>query len=403
MNKNSFKTALLFCGLLISCRTEMTRCLSSSPDLAFFAEQFNISQRQHKVEFIYTGNCREELQGENLPDLVIDWNITDTAEQLDYKTLRSELGKKSQYYRALLKSGEVRGRQKLVPLSFNLPLLSYNHNPGRPEFPLVLPLQEVSNHAAAFNKKHSRAYSRIGFSPAWSRDSLYLAYKVFGLQYADLPEGFTVDKESLIKAEASVNSWLESLIPDPKQAQLFNDKYIYTEGYRLLEDRRVLFFYYPANAYFRINEQNRRRLLFSWITDGESIPVDEKVLYAAIPDKSPNSAGASAFLTWLLRPGTQRLLLQAKNSSGKDSFGLFEGFSSIRLTNEEVFPQIYPQLKERMPTEQQLIFPVNSPAGLIDAREELISNWMMERLLGKNELELAAALDKWQKQQTLYR
>lgn len=387
----------------ISCEHRATTCISSSPDIAFFAEQFNATQRKHKILFHYTENCREYLIQEQIPDIVFDWNIQDTVQRINYKTLRSVVKSKNRYYTELLNQGKIHGRQKMIPLTFNLPTVIYKHTPGEAEYDNYINFKQIGEIAQNWNRQNQYEYLRLGFSPLWNQEAFYLAYRIFGLKFSNKEEGFTVNQNSLEAAEKSINHWTEVLIPDLDKEQSFRDKYRKTPGYRLVEEEKVLFFYYQTNDFFQIPQSYRSNQLFAWLTDGTKILCDESFLFAAIPEKTKNTKGAYAFLAWLLKPEVQKMLINKKNKEGYTGFGLCEGFSIVKEVNEEFFPQFYPELKAKIPKESEILFPEFIPSGFSLAKEEVIPDWLVQKLLGKNEMDLAFELDKWSKQQFFFR
>lgn len=391
---------ILTLTLLLSCKNEMTICLSSSPDAAFFAEQFNSAQNREKVQFIYTDDSKEYLKNNSLtPDIIIDWNINNSLKQLNFNKLNRLVKDESDYYKQLMESGKDKNRQRMIPLSFNLPCVSFKHTPGLPEYPISITLDEISIASSAFNKENNREYLQVGFYPAWERSSLFLSYKLLGLKFIPKEDAFIVDRQSLIDSQKKLNTWLAELAPFAKKEQIFRDKFINKPGYLILSDQKVLFYYYSSQDYFTINEKDRTPLLYSWISDGTKIEASAKILYAAIPEKVENSAGATAFLRWILNKENQKKILMKKNSTGINSFGLFNGFSSIKSVNEDVYAQLYPQLKDRFPIENEINFPNDIPLGLIAASDSIISQWMYQELNKKNEFPLPVELDKWVKQQ----
>ncbi len=393
---------LLILFLVLSCQKETTRCLSSSIEIAFFAEQFNISQNRHKIEFYYSPNCREQLLNKNLPDIVIDWDIQDTAKFTNFKTLRGLSVNKKNIYEDLLRSGEYKGRQKLIPLAFNLPLVAYKHQKGNPEYPKWLTLDQLSQAASLHNREKNNQYQYLGFSPTWDKNSLYLAYRIFGLYFTSTAEGISVDKENLEKTELKINNWVYNLIPKIEWEETFKNKFIYTPGYKLINDRRILFYYYPSNSYFSIPEKERVNLLFSWISDGEKILADESVLYAALPQIKGNNKGGKAFLKWLLNPKVQSELIYKKNQSVLDSFGFCNGFSCLKEINNTVLPFIYPQMRQNIPKESEIDFSTESIPRLVQARDAVITEWMLNQLNQKNQLDLPTELNKWLKQKPTF-
>lgn len=371
--------------------------------MAFFAEQFNSIQNKEKVLFLYYDDTRESLNQDQLPDLIVDYDIQDIHKKIHLSNLRFTIGSKNQYYKELLNAGKVLNKQLLVPLSFNLPLLAYRHTPGYNEFPLFLNIEDIPQHAITLNKSSRYEYNAIGFSPLWDLEALYISHRLLGLQYFTKNETFYFPPISLTQSHQMVSDWVGQFIPDLYMEELFRDKYRNTPGEELLRKNLVKFFFYPSNKFFQTFKEVQKENLFSWFSFENQTPAIENFLLAAIPTKANNTRGAKKFLKWLLNAKTQKILIDKKIQVGYESFGLCDGFSSIKSVNQNTISKVYPAFKlAPIPSEKQILFPKSVPIGYAQAKDQVIAPWLYKKLLNRQEMELSFEIDRWVKQQIFY-
>lgn len=393
--KKQWFVPIVCCLLCLSCHEQTLICLSSSPDVAFLAEWFNVSQSQYRVIFNFASDSRETLNQRLFPDLIIDTNLQDTLLSVDYHTLPSSLANPKTVYPDLLQPGKTGNRQKLLPLAFNLPLIAYAHTPGKDEFPLFQSFNELADNAAAYNRRNQWEYTRMGFSPLWDADCLFLAYRQFGLQFIPMSKGFYADGASLQKAQQRLDAWIQTTVGNLPLEKIYRDKYHRYPGYLLLEHNQALFYYYDTKTFFQIPPEHRAKLAFSWIGTDNRVPALEEVLFAGIPQHGNAKKGALAFLQWIQSPENQRRFIRKKNELGIDGFGLLGGFSSLIEVTEDFFPLVYPILDSKLPAADQIAFSVDLPLQLIEAKNEIIKNWMMKKAQGINEWDLNMEIDRW--------
>ncbi len=400
-----FKKSLLLCSflMLFSCHKEIIICLSSSPEAAFLVEKFNVSQSKYKMTFNYATDSRKILDQEIFPDLIIDWNIQDTSLHIDYQTLSPTLINAKDLYPGLLEMGKIRNKQRLLPLAFNLPLVAYAHTAGEDEYPKTQSLDQIAENANKFSQKNRYEYTRMGYSPIWEPDSLFLTYRIFGLEFVPMNKGFYADGVSLQNSQIKMDDWIKQTIPDKELERQFRDKYLHYPGYTLLDRKLLCFYYYNSSDFFNIYPQNLSKLSLSWISSENKIPALEEVLFAAIPVKAHSPKGAEAFLKWITNPKNQKTLIQEKNQLGLDSFGLLNGFSSNIKINESIYPESYPLLRDRIPNQNEIAFPRQLPYQLIKAKSEIIVPWMQAKVLGEADWNLEIQIDRWLRLQPISR
>lgn len=402
--KHTFLSILFFVSIILfSCGNKIIVCASSSVDVAFFAEQFNAVQNKEKILFLYFDDTRESLNLDQIPDIIIDHNIIDIHGRINLKDLSSTLGNKKRYYKGLLNCGKIHNRQRFVPLSFNLPILSYKHTQGNNEYPPFLDLHEIEKYASPLNQATRYEYKSIGFSPFWDLEALYMAYRLLGLQFSTKNELFSFPQEILTQSHEKVQKWLEKLVPDLLMEEFFRDKYRNTSGDRLIQEELVRFFFYTTNSYFKTTPQVQKENLFSWLSLQNQVLAIEDFLYAAIPNNANNSRGAKKFLKWLLSEKTQKFLIDKKIEIGYESFGLCDGFSPLKAVNEKKLSSLYPAFAlSPIPKEEQIIFPKSMPIGYPQAKKQVIEPWLYKNLLGTNEMDLGFEINRWVNQQILY-
>lgn len=345
---------------------------TDTPIVAFYAAAFNESQSRFKIEVKYRDDIANVLSLEKeQPALVIGRYLKNSDARRHFQPIDYLFGEmiidKTAFYPTLLSLGNIDGRQLLLPLSFNMPLILYRGDVPKPaKDNFVVSPDELMEAAAGFNAQGRQGFARMGYSPRWDDDVLALAARMFG---SDIREGrpFSWNDGGFERAVAFIRLW-SARNRSPVDEEDFKFKYLYLPGYKSVEEGRVLFAYMDSSAYFLIPEEKRMPFDFRWLARDLAIPIDEDIIYAAVCRNGRGKQAAEAFLKWLYREDTQKGILDQarKNRSNESVFGIAGGFSSIRSVNERVFPLFYPSLLGHVPPENYLkspgVFPREWPA-----------------------------------------
>ncbi|MBP7262756.1 MAG: hypothetical protein KBB32_01150 [Spirochaetia bacterium] len=410
------KPTLAFAGLLLgatlsSCGlfgVKVAELRTDVPEMAVYAAAFNVSQERYRVHVTYDRDLAANLPGlEEKPTLAIGRYLESSRvrglfQSLDY--LFSDLViRPNAFYASLLDQGDVDGRQVLLPVSFNLPLVVFGSD-WEPELEdnFVLALDELAELARGYNKTGSKGVTRMGFGPRWYPEFMYEALSLYG---ADFREGNPLkwNAAHVDDGLAALRSWSEESNGSPEAEDDFQFKYLYLPPHRSVQDGRIGFAAMDSASFFVIPEERRSGLGFRWLAKDRTVPIGDDVVFAGILRRSEGKSAAEAFLKWFFSEDTQKSILDdaRRYRAMESSFGLAGGFSAIASVNERLFPQFYPSLLGRLPPADYLRSPNALPAYWPKLKDEVLIP-LVHRATGANppedfHAELETAVADWLK------
>jgi ABC-type glycerol-3-phosphate transport system substrate-binding protein len=399
------------CGAGASRGSNPASIWTDVPELALYAELFNGAQSRYRVEVLWKADLEASLKAEGpKPALVVGRYLKSTAVRERFQDLSFLFGEltvnQAAFYPELLSTGTFGGRQLLLPLSFNLPAIVFPADPASADLAEVrgkalVGMQDFARASSSFNKKQGPAFVRMGFSPRWDADFLVLAVNAGG---ADFREGRPLawQEEGLKAAIDSLKAWTKNVNGEPSLEEDFQFKYLYTPGYKYVADGRALFAYMDSSDFFLLPEEKRTSLDYRWFAERGSIPVDPEIVCAAIPLAGRDKAAAEAFLKWFFKEESQRAMLEnaRKTRALESSFGVAEGFSSLRSVTERLFPLYYPSLVGHLPPPEALASPEALPSAWPELKAKVLGPWLLEATAGaagKPGVELSARLSDYVK------
>jgi hypothetical protein len=376
--------------LLASCslfESNVAELRTDVPEMAIYAANFNASQSQFKIHVKYEPNLAASLSGKSpKPALAVGKFLKipetrNTFQSLDH--LFSELLlNQSSFYPGLLELGTQEGRQLLLPVSFNLPLIALpkSQEASMPDN-FVISLADLERLGMEYNQKTKESFTRMGFGPRWSPEFMYAVIRLHGI---DFKPG-TTPRWNYLALENGIEylrAWSERANESVLKEEEFQFKYLYLPAYRSLEEGRIAYAAMGSSSFFLIPEERRASLAFRWLSKDGSIPLDEEVVYAGICRGAEGKQVAEAFLKWFYAEGTQRKILEdaRRFRSIETSFGVAGGFSAIRSVNEKLFPLFYPSLLGRLPPGSYLSMPPALPAYWSDLRREVILPFLVDAM-----------------------
>jgi hypothetical protein len=355
-------------------------------EVAAYVEYFNAHQEEIRVELRYSEEpARSVLDESGVPDLILAEGLTsaDVLEQLYPvdRFLKREKINGEAFYQDLLASGRYENRQAALPFSFVLPTVVYDPASNGSDIPnLVLSLEYLRNKGAAFNQLVRGSYNRMGFSPLWNSNFLYLGSALMGADFREQKSNNLIwNDEVLAEAVAYFRSWVEETNGGYALEQGFLNRYMYEPYTNLLKERRIRFYLTDSRLLFRALEAREDTVDFRWLAHEGKIYALEKTLYLGMPKKAGNRRGARLFMEWLFDPETQRTLLEINQEKNLKMLGLLGGFSSLREINERDFPRIYPVMIGRIPAEDFLRFPDPLPLDWQRLKAEVLLPWLYEQ------------------------
>jgi ABC-type glycerol-3-phosphate transport system substrate-binding protein len=357
------------------------------PEFAFYAEYFNASQNQYKIETRYYESPAQRLinTGE-VPDIVAGSWLKSASTRVFFKPLNSFFTKnilsKSAFYPRLLALGNIEGKQYLLPVAFNIPALIFIRDKGENlSNPFTIGFDEMKTLGKAYNQEQNGTYIRMGFSPAWDDEFLFITAALFNAAFREAAP-VAWDAAALERDMTFVSDWIREANTSIQAEEEFTFKYFYDPPEKLALSGRILFTYMNSADLFTLAEERRTNLDFRWVAEKNTIPVSENAVYYGISKKGKAQKASAAFTRWFFQAETQRQILQKSkdNRMIETSFGIGGGFSAMHSVTEQIFPQFYPGLLGRMPPEDFL-----SPANILPwnwtiLKERVIFPYLHERI-----------------------
>ncbi|HUX20068.1 MAG TPA: extracellular solute-binding protein [Spirochaetia bacterium] len=394
------------CSLLSN---DVATMWTNQPEFAAFVELFNTTQSKYKIEIAYRALPAQSLTaGETVPDIVIGSRLSSVNSVGQFSPLDQILGKNeidpTLFYKNLLATGRYEGRQFLLPVSFDLPVVLFEQTPGAAsDKQTLLTLENILTASKEFNKKSKDTFKVMGFSPLWSPNFLFSAAELLGADFHQTSRGnLAWDDQNLQKTIADLRGWVKDIDGGPQEEATFRDKYLYDPIYKLLESGRILYYSTTLTGYFDIPDAKRKTIDFRWLAEQNQIPVPENILFAGVPGRSRNKDAAYAFLKWFFKPETQSRLLELVAYDRIKTFGIGNGFSSLSVVNERDFPQHYPALLGKIPPADYLVYPKSLPTDWADLKSNVILPWMQSEVVAPApQQKLEERLKAWRLQKPL--
>ncbi|MDR2795094.1 MAG: ABC transporter substrate-binding protein, partial [Spirochaetaceae bacterium] len=373
--------------------------LTDRPEFALYAEQFNVSQDKYKVEIIYKNNIVENIYNtKEVPDIIAG-NWLKSASTLKYWQSVDFLFDKNPelektFYPSLLALGRFDGKQYLVPVSFNLPVMIFSKNYNQLlSNPFTVELEEIKSLGKDFNEEKNNVYTRIGFSPLWNNDFLFETAVLFNAAFRE-DDPLDWNEDALLETIRYIRDWIDEANGGLKAEDDFFFKYFFDPPQKLAIADRILFAYMNSSEFFTISNETQANLDFRMLSDGGLIPVSENAVYYGLNKKGNSKKAARAFTVWFFREETQMMLLEkSKGKHLSDTiFGIANGFSAMHTVNENVFPLYYPMLLGHMPPADLLAAPNILPKNWMDFKERVVIPYLRDACRNVNDLTLKQRL-----------
>jgi hypothetical protein len=379
--------------VLSACNNAESRVLTIWTDqsvVALYADYFNAAQDKIKAEVFYFDNVCEQLaetKPKMRPDIVIGNWLNSASTITAFKSIGSAgagLGSlKSVFYPALLDAGLFKKSQVLLPVSFDIYAAEFSQNHGEllPD-PFTINLDDMRTIGAAYNSMQKGVWSRIGFSPLWNEEFLFLATGLDGVNWHE-DEPIAWDGERLDAASASLHDWIISANDSIQADDDFAFKYFFEPPDKLAASGRILFAFSRASDFFKLASDRLRTVDFRWIERDDKIIAAENIVYYGVCRGANGEASAvSVFTAWFFRASTQRYFLEQSKATrlNESVFGIAGGFSSVIEVTESVFPEFYPKLLGHTPPDEMIVSPGVFPPFFPEIKERVIMPYLREKI-----------------------
>ncbi len=384
-------------GCLAACSPwsgTLVRVDTANPDVAAYAERYNVAQDRYLVLTRYVGGPAELLaRGGSDADVLIGPGLAggDLARRvrpLD-RLFRSGLLDAAAFFPALLRSGRVGGAQRALPLSFRLPLVVVRARDGDlPSF-AVTPEELAARDAAAFG---------------WDVELVYRSAVFYGAGFRLLPDGRiglepgavgrAVDMARRLTAAASGGPFEAPLLASPLHGAPR------TRPLVELLDGRIDFFATDLQGFLDIPDERRGLLGFRWFGREERLQPSDDVTYAAIRARARNPRGAQSFLLWLFDPATQAALLDFSRREQLTGFGIAGGLPALTEVAARKVAFRYPFMLGRVPAAAELTAPAALSADWRALRDAVVLPWLRAAVQGAEQQPLARTIDDWRQRRS---
>lgn len=381
-------------------------------EFASYAELFNASQDICKVIVMYKESPAESFpipKDVQAPDIVIGpWlkneKVRKNFAPLDHLFNDLQLHK-SIFYTQLLEIGNIDEKQYLLPVSFNLPAVIFsNKNQDRINENYILSLNQIRDISASYNTKNkSGVFTAMGFAPQWDSSFLYTTAKLKGANFKETQDSFSWNEQNMQKAITYLKDWTIANNESSSVESDFAFKYLYTPAYKLISSGRCLFAYTSSNILFNIPAEKIQDIEYRWIHENYSIPIEDKIISLGLYKNSKNIDASELFILWLMKESSQKAILerQSKMNLNTATFGIADGFSSIKSVNERVFPVYYPILFRNLPVAEYLTAPNILPSRWEDIKEKVIMPYLLSAVDTDNkdaQVTIKKRYEEWNKQ-----
>jgi len=379
------------------------------PEFAFYAKYFNASQNRYKVEvFHHYFPVRRLRDSPERPDIVAASWLQGAAAREFFMPLDAFVtGDKridDAFYSRLLAKGNFDGVQYLLPVSFNAPLAVFADGRSRQIYsPLTIGLEEMRELGGGFNARTGAAFTRMGFSPTWDEDFLFVAAALFDASFMEAAAGrgtLAWNSANVERAADFIHGWITETNFSVQSAENFTFRFFTVPPANMVLLERVMFTYMDSAGFFTLAEDRRNNLGFRWIAERDNIPLSEGAVYLGVVRDGNAPGAADAFVRWFFDTETQRSLLERSHKfrQMETSFGIAGGFSALRPVTEQIFPRFYPDLLGKIPPED-FFSPANVlPGDWAAMKERVVLPYLRERVVqpdGDGILPLESRLAEW--------
>jgi ABC-type glycerol-3-phosphate transport system substrate-binding protein len=380
--------------LLVGCSgaaTSTLLLLTDHSEMAAYAEVFNGSQRDLKVELVYRPDPAAALRKGDTggADVVVAEGLAGRDMREHFRSIGDLLGKgrldPRGFYPGLLEAGRQDKTQYLFPLSFNLPMVVYAPSALGEDAPATyLAPDYIRKKGEEFDARKSAIARKVGFSPLWRPEFVYYAAALTGAGFRS-GDGRSAqwDESALDAAVTRFKDWVGSL--NAEDLKDFDAKYLHIPFYRLIEDGRILFYLSDTREFLAVPPEKRQNLEFRWLGDKDKIPVADEILQAGALRRSHNPRGARRFLLWLFEPRTQIQLMETNHFKRLPGvFGVAGGIPALVSVAEKDLPQPhhYPVFVGHIPPRDMLLAPGLLPAGWHEVRQTVVLPWLRDAVAG---------------------
>ncbi|MDR0638917.1 MAG: hypothetical protein LBG27_08480 [Spirochaetaceae bacterium] len=368
--------------------------------VALYAGYFNAAQDTYKAEVFYFDNVSERLaemkpEEKDGPDIVIgNWLNSSGTIALFRPVMSFYQGStplETVFYPGLLEDGRVKDNQVLLPVSFDVQVLVFDRNNAAllPD-PFSLSLTGLQEAGTAYNLMQNDVWTRVGFSPLWNEEFLFLSTVLLGADWREANPAaanpVAWDDAKLKAALAMLREWVIIANGSVQADDDFSFKYSYESPDKLAAGGRILFSVMQVSDFFKLAEERRAALDFRWLEHEDRIVPTANVVYYGVCRNMGSRGAAAAFTNWFFSEEAQNEIL-AKGRAAQNAetfFGITDGFSAMRGVTETIFTRYYTGMLGHAPPGEKIVSPGVFPPFFPELKERVIIPAIREYIRSNN-------------------
>ena len=368
-------------------RPSVVMILTDTPETIAYAEIFNAQNTDCKAYVFYTDHPETELRyrPESF-DLILASSILDKELVESFCNLKSLVRRGkisgSQLYPNLLEAYRLQGRMPVIPAAFDLHVFLTPKSNPIPESRMIS-FKDLMDACKEFSIFRNGAYSKIAYSPTWSRNLFYHYIEEYDCAASAWGrEDLNVDEEKLSALlNQFKNAYREAFpIENSNAEKAFREKYLYDNYENLLGSERILFYDMEIGEWMKTDPNENSPFDFLYFCESGKITVEPDVLFFAVPKTAQEPRKAKKFIKWFFEKETQELLIAESEKSWLNSFGIAGRLSSVVDTNEAGICRLYPYLTFRLPPSEMIYGSTPKPLGWERLTEQVLDPWIKENL-----------------------
>lgn len=356
----------------------LVRVDTANPDVAAYAERYNLTQDRYLVLTRYVDGPAELLaSGGSDADVLIGPALAGGGAARRVRPLdrlfRSGRLDRAAFYPGLLRSGRVDGVQRALPLSFGLPLVVVRARGGG--FP---PFAVTPEELAA----------RAGAGLGWDAELVYRSAVFYGADFRLLPDGrIGFEPDAVDRAVDLARRVTAAAAGGPFAPPRIRPRV------EMLLDGRIDFFVTDLQGFLDIPGERRSLLGFRWFGAEDRLQPGGEVTWAVIRAGARNRRGAQSFLLWLFDPATQAALLDLSRAERITGFGIAGGLPALAEVAARQVAVRHPFMLGRVPAAAELTAPAALGADWGALRDAVVLPWLRAAVQGVEQPPLAQAID----------
>jgi len=375
MNRRLIFFGFMVCAtawMMVSCGsgTRVLRVLTTRPELVFLTQDYQSAHPGIRIDVSVVDDTSALFRSGTINyDLVIAENLVNPviASHLYPLDRIFENGQinRNQYLDAAFSLGMHAGKLRSVLLGFDLPVILGPKKIGSVEFQdhVLVDLATLRDASLQYIKKNNAGRIRnLGFSPLRDLSFMELVCWYYQAAFAADSNGNPkYDDAGMSAAIAVLRDWVRKNTGSVTTEQEFLAKYDYLPESKLIESRRLVYIYGGASATISEKSGFLGELGVQWPVRDGYIQVLPRLLGAGIPEKSLQTELATELLVYVMQREVQERALQRTMQFDISSFGFLGYFSTNRHIYEKSIPLAWPLLRQSIPPENLLRFPVSIP------------------------------------------